>query len=83
MSKKSERLLKDTKFYRKVDTIPFCKMGETLTTILMRYGKNLPDKIISYITQYVDCPNQEPAHFKIFPKVQQDSNGWQANSGLY
>lgn len=64
-----ERLLKDTKFYRKVDTIPFCKMGETLTTILMHYGKNLPDKIISYITQYVDCPNQEPAHFKIFPKV--------------
>ena len=59
MSKKSERLLKDTKFYRKVDTI------------------------ISYITQYVDCPNQEPAHFKIFPKVQQESNGWQANSGLY
>ena len=68
-----ERLLKDTKFYRKVDTIPFCKMGETLTTILMRCGKNLPDKIISYITQYVDCPNQEPAHFKIFPKVHKTS----------
>lgn len=55
-----------------MDVVDGCLLKELHAwwTILMCCGKTLPERISVQITQYVDCLNQEPAHFQILRKVQ-------------